>query len=119
MSVGGAPIYGADAIAGTVNIILKKDYEGLQLDADAGVSNQHDAWNYRFRVLGGLNFADGRGNVTIAGEAYKADGLVGNARPVYGNNSAFLSPPLAQTARTRPCTTTTRTSCPSIPRAFR
>ena len=93
VSVGGAPIYGADAIAGTVNIILKKDYEGLQLDADAGVSNQHDAWNYRFRVLGGLNFADGRGNVTIAGEAYKADGLVGNARPVYGNNSAFLSPP--------------------------
>jgi outer membrane receptor protein involved in Fe transport len=93
VSVGGAPIYGADAIAGTVNIILKKDYEGLQLDADAGVSNVDDAWNYRFRVLGGVNFADGRGNVTLSGEAYKADGLVGNARFVYGNNAAFLSPP--------------------------
>lgn len=28
ISVGGAPIYGADAIAGAVNIILKKDYQG-------------------------------------------------------------------------------------------
>src|SRR5262249_49186141 len=93
VSVGGAPIYGADAIAGTVNIILKKDYEGLGFDADVGVSNQHDAWNYRFRAIGGVNFADGRGNVTLAGEAYKADGLVGNARPVYGNNPQFLAPP--------------------------
>ena len=32
ISVGGAPIYGADAIAGTVNIILKKDYQGLDVD---------------------------------------------------------------------------------------
>ena len=93
VSVGGAPIYGADAIAGTVNIILKKDYEGLQFDADVGVSSQHDAWNYRFRGLAGVNFADGRGNVTFAGEAYKADGLTGNARQVYGNNPAFLQPP--------------------------
>ena len=93
VSVGGAPIYGADAIAGTVNIILKKDYEGLQFDADVGVSNQKDAWNYRFRALGGLNFADGRGNITVAGEAYKADGLVGDSRQVYGNNPLFLTPP--------------------------
>ena len=47
VSVGGAPIYGADAISGTVNIILKKDFQGVDLDAQVGVSNQEDAWNYR------------------------------------------------------------------------
>src|SRR6185437_5700774 len=47
VSVGGAPIYGADAIAGTVNIITKKNYEGLDVDAQAGVSDDKDAWNYR------------------------------------------------------------------------
>jgi len=31
VSVGGAPIYGSDAIAGTVNIILKKNFEGVHL----------------------------------------------------------------------------------------
>ena len=45
--MGGAPIYGADAIAGTVNIILKKDYQGLDVDAQVGASGQGDAWNYR------------------------------------------------------------------------
>src|SRR5204863_222661 len=61
ISVGGAPIYGADAIAGTVNIILKKHYQGLDLDAQSGVSNAKDAWSHRFRALAGRNFADGRG----------------------------------------------------------
>src|SRR5690348_11849258 len=71
ISVGGAPIYGADAIAGTVNIIMKKNYEGLDLDGEAGVSNAKDAWNYRARALGGVNFADGRGNVTAVAEFSK------------------------------------------------
>ena len=30
IGVGGAPIYGADAIAGTINVILKDDFEGLE-----------------------------------------------------------------------------------------
>src|SRR5580692_695264 len=55
ISVGGAPFYGADAIAGAVNIILKKDYQGLDVDALVGATGQGDAWNYRARVLGGQN----------------------------------------------------------------
>src|ERR1700722_7824412 len=92
ISVGGAPIYGADAIAGTVNIILKKDFQGLDIDAQAGISNQGDAWNYRVRVLGGQNFADGQGNVTAVAEMTKADGLLGKARPVYSQDLQFESP---------------------------
>jgi iron complex outermembrane receptor protein len=92
ISVGGAPIYGADAIAGTVNIILKKDFQGIDIDAQAGVSDRKDAWNYRMRVLGGQNFADGRGNITAVGEFTKTDGLVGTQRAVYGQDLGFLAP---------------------------
>src|SRR5579872_6880091 len=52
ISVGGAPIYGADAVAGTVNIILKKNFEGFNVDAQTGVSDDRDAWNYRLSALG-------------------------------------------------------------------
>lgn len=92
ISVGGAPIYGADAIAGTVNIILKKDFQGFDVDAQAGVSNKGDAWNYRARVLGGKNFADDRGNLTAVAEITKSDGLVGTARKVYSRDLQFESP---------------------------
>ena len=92
ISVGGAPIYGADAIAGTVNIIMKKNYEGIDVDGQAGVSNQKDAWNYRARVLGGFNFADGRGNVTAVAEFSKADGLTGPDRRNFSENLGFFSP---------------------------
>ena len=92
ISVGGAPIYGADAIAGTVNIILKKDYEGVDVDAQAGASDHNDAWNYRLRALAGQNFADGRGNVTAVAEWTKTEGLVGTARSVYSQDLQFESP---------------------------
>ena len=92
VSVGGAPIYGADAIAGTVNIILKQDYEGADIDVQAGRSGFHDADSKRVRALAGTNFADGRGNVTVSGEFSKADGFVGTDRPVYAQDLAFGKP---------------------------
>jgi iron complex outermembrane receptor protein len=92
VSVGGAPIYGADAIAGVVNIILKKDYQGLDVDGQVGASGQGDAWNYRTRVLGGQNLFDGRANITAVAEFTKTDGLVGTQRPVYAADLGFLAP---------------------------
>ncbi|MGR4891433.1 TonB-dependent receptor domain-containing protein [Sphingopyxis sp. LARHCG72] len=79
--IGGAPIYGSDAIAGTVNVILKRDYEGVELDAQYGISGRGDAANYRFRGLAGKNFLDGRANVTISGEYNKGRGLLQTDRP--------------------------------------
>jgi outer membrane receptor protein involved in Fe transport len=92
VSVGGAPIYGADAIAGVVNIILKKDYQGLDVDAQVGASGQGDAWNYRTRILAGQNLFDGRANITGVAEFTKSDGLVGTQRAVYAADLGFLAP---------------------------
>jgi iron complex outermembrane recepter protein len=92
VKVGGAPIYGADAIAGVVNIILKKDYEGLDVDGQVGASGQGDAWNYRTRILGGQNLFDGRANITAVAEFTKTDGLLGTSRPSYAADLGFLAP---------------------------
>jgi outer membrane receptor protein involved in Fe transport len=92
VSVGGAPIYGADAIAGVVNIILKKDYQGLDADVQVGASGQGDAWTYRTRILGGMNLLDGRANITGVAEFSKTDGLVGTQRPNFAQDLGFLAP---------------------------
>ena len=90
--MGGAPIYGADAIAGTVHVILKHDFQGFDLDAQGGLSNLGDAGNYRLRALAGQNFADGRANVTAVAEFTKSDGLIGTQRSVYAQDLGFLAP---------------------------
>ena len=92
VKVGGAPIYGADAIAGVVNIILKKDYQGIDVDAQVGATGQGDAWNYRTRILAGQNLFDGRANITGVAEFTKTDGLVGTERPLIAADYAFLAP---------------------------
>jgi iron complex outermembrane receptor protein len=92
VSVGGAPIYGSDAIAGTVNVILKQNYQGLDLNAQAGASSQWDAFNFRVSALGGRNFADGRGNITGVVEFTKSDGLRGVSRGDYVDQGGFEAP---------------------------
>jgi iron complex outermembrane recepter protein len=82
IAIGGAPIYGSDAIAGTVNVILKRNYEGIDIDAQEGTSTIGDANNWRIRALAGHNFLDGRANITIGGEYNKGEGLLWNDRPV-------------------------------------
>src|SRR6185437_4151238 len=60
---GNSAVYGSDAIAGVVNFVLKKDFEGLRVRGQAGESSKHDAGDYYASVLAGTNFLDGRGNI--------------------------------------------------------
>ena len=85
----GAPIYGSDAIAGTINIILKKNYQGFDIDAQNGVSSRGDAPDYRVRLLAGRNFADGRGNITVSGEYNVSKGLFFNDRASTSSDDRF------------------------------
>ncbi len=85
----GAPIYGSDAIAGTINIILKKDYQGFDIDAQKGVSSRGDAPDYRIRFLAGKNFAGGRGNITVSGEYNESTGLFFNDRAATASDNRF------------------------------
>lgn len=62
---GNSAVYGSDAIAGVVNFVLKKDFEGLQFRGQGGQSSEGDGDNYYGSVLAGTNFLDDRGNIAV------------------------------------------------------
>lgn len=61
---GAAAIYGADAVAGVVNTVLRDDLEGLNVAAQYGFAEGTNLKEYNFNAYGGHNFAEGRGNVS-------------------------------------------------------
>ncbi|TWB68337.1 TonB-dependent receptor-like protein [Nitrospirillum amazonense] len=91
VAVGGAPIYGSDAIAGTVNIILKKDYQGADVSVSSGLSEYGDAADYNASAVLGRNFNNGRGNITVAVQYDKQNGLTDEDRKgTIGGASKFF-----------------------------
>lgn len=71
---GVSAVYGADAVSGVVNFIMRRDFEGITARAQIGVADQGgDPLNGTFSVTAGTNFAAGRGNIAFAYQ-YTRDG---------------------------------------------
>ncbi|RQO63357.1 TonB-dependent receptor [Paucibacter sp. KBW04] len=99
---GASAVYGADAVAGVVNFILKDNFQGVEVDATYQFNNhqQHNsvadvvtARGYpvpgnkgadgkvrEFSITLGGNFADNKGNATINFTAHKEDALLQSER---------------------------------------
>lgn len=56
---GASAIYGADAVAGVVNILLRKDYEGVTTSARIGGSTDGGNFQQQYNLLGGAKWTDG------------------------------------------------------------
>lgn len=74
---GASAVYGSDAIAGVVNFVYKKNFQGFMANAQAGISELGDDKHYSVNGTFGQNFADNRGNVMIYA-AYNHEGDVPN-----------------------------------------
>ena len=72
---GASAVYGADAVTGVVNFILKENIEGLDFTATKGVSDLSDYNNEKVTFSYGKNFNDGRGNAAFAVEYSAQDSL--------------------------------------------
>ncbi len=72
---GASAIYGADAVTGVVNFIMKDDFEGLEINAQTGISGDGDGEDYRLSGVWGTNFAEERGNFTVAVDYRKREPL--------------------------------------------
>lgn len=92
IAVGGAPVYGSDAIAGTVNIILRDKFDGIKLGGQYGISSRGDAREYRLQGLAGTSFAGGRGDIVAAYEYSKSAGLLGTDRRITARGRFFTTP---------------------------
>jgi iron complex outermembrane recepter protein len=116
---GASAVYGSDAIAGVVNFIMKKNFQGIQLDGQWGVnqhdnhntalqelaraqgispdtSNVHDGQSKNFSLIAGTDLADGKGNLTAYLE-YR------HAAPVLGGSRDFTACQLSATAGPNVC----------------
>lgn len=88
---GASSTYGADAIAGVVNVITKKEIQGLHLDASLATSQRWDADEDRFAATWGIgDLADQGFNFYVSGEYLKQDSLFARDRG-YPFNSADWS----------------------------
>jgi iron complex outermembrane recepter protein len=117
---GASAAYGSDAIAGVVNFIMKKNFQGFEVDGQVGENdhNNHNTWvqglaqqfgatpatgsvqdgrNKNFDVIMGTNFAEGQGNVTAYLSYRHADPVYSSARD-FGSCELLPNPTLTGVA---------------------
>ncbi|WP_028110309.1 TonB-dependent receptor [Ferrimonas futtsuensis] len=74
MTDGGSAVYGSDAVAGVVNIITKKGFEGLTVSGGVGDRQHDDGTNSsEFSILAGMS--SDKGNLTVSYERQQRDGI--------------------------------------------
>ncbi|EGF94391.1 TonB-dependent receptor plug domain-containing protein [Brevundimonas diminuta] len=79
---GASAVYGADAVSGVVNFLLKDDFEGAQVSAQYGISQENDGKEVQYNLVLGGPFADGRGHLTFAASHNTRDGIPQTAREI-------------------------------------
>jgi outer membrane receptor protein involved in Fe transport len=72
---GSSAVYGSDAIAGVVNFVLRRDFEGVRLRGQGGISSEHDRGIYFTSLTAGENLLDDRLNVAMNLEYAHAEAL--------------------------------------------
>lgn len=78
---GASAIYGADAVAGVINTVLRGNRTGGFVEGDWRASDGTSLYSYRLSGGYGFDFAGGRANLTLYGGYYYENGLPASARP--------------------------------------
>jgi len=78
-------VYGADALSGVVNFILKKDFEGVDMDFQTSSTEKGDGNESRFTALMGVNAEGKKGNVMLGVEWYSRQAVMQRNRDFYSN----------------------------------
>ncbi len=75
---GASAVYGSDAIAGVVNVILRKEFEGVELTAYYGNTTERDAAKQQYSFTSGT--VSDKGSFVVGGNYYKANSLFSQDR---------------------------------------
>ena len=71
---GGSALYGADAVAGVVNIIMRTDFDGLELYADTqGIQEAGGTYEETLSGIWGTNWNNGNTRLVLSGEYFERD----------------------------------------------
>jgi len=81
MLTGGASVvYGADAVAGVTNFLLRRDFAGVEFNLNGGESKYHDGARQNYEVTLGALSDDGRANAVLSVGFTKVDPVQQGAR---------------------------------------
>jgi iron complex outermembrane recepter protein len=80
---GASSIYGADAIAGVVNIVMKKHFDGFLLETSYGETSRGDMETANTSLLWGNNFE--RGSIFMTYTQYQQNGILSRDRDQSAN----------------------------------
>lgn len=75
---GASSIYGSDAVAGVVNVITRKNFEGLEVDATTRISQHGGGDTYNLAAIWGKSFD--KGHLMISASAYEMEALTQGQR---------------------------------------
>jgi outer membrane receptor protein involved in Fe transport len=97
---GASSVYGSDAVAGVVNLILDTDLQGVRSSIQYGMAEAGDDEEIVVSLAGGTSFADGRGRI-VAGAEYVNDQGTGGcySRDWCAQSYNTISNPFISTAR--------------------
>lgn len=82
---GASAVYGADAMAGVVNFVLKNNFEGFEADFQTGRTAEGDGDENRLSLLMGLNSANGKGNIMMGFDVLRRQPVYTIDREFYRN----------------------------------
>lgn len=91
---GSSAVYGSEAIAGVVNFVLRRDFEGIRVRGQSGVSTYGDRGNYFASIIAGRNFLDNRLNIAVHAEYSQAEEVFYSDRRylgAYSGPSGFIT----------------------------
>ncbi|MGN6376727.1 MAG: TonB-dependent receptor domain-containing protein [Sphingomonas sp.] len=87
---GASATYGADAVAGVVNVIVKKEITGVHANVSAGASQRGDAGEQRADLTVGYGKLSEQGfNVYVSGEYQRNDALYARDRGYPWNSNDY------------------------------
>jgi outer membrane receptor protein involved in Fe transport len=82
---GASAIYGADAVAGVVNTVLKTDFEGLTAELNFGSEEGVHATERSAAIEYGVNFNEDRTNLSLFASYLGRDPIYASERPFSAN----------------------------------
>ncbi|MGP1283842.1 MAG: TonB-dependent receptor plug domain-containing protein [Parasphingopyxis sp.] len=94
---GASAVYGSDAIAGAVNFVLRRDFEGVEARYQYRTTERDDGETHKADLLLGVNAPDGRGNLTAYGSYTTRNAVFAGNRqfsriPLLADSTGTLQP---------------------------
>lgn len=91
---GASSIYGADAVTGVVNFIMRDgaSFDGMEIRTQGGITEDGDAEEFFVSLANGFEIDDGRGSMVFAAEYQETEPIFAGDRDFAGLGRKFLVP---------------------------